>query len=287
MVKAASGFTAELPGFDLATLIQMTCARRERLVICVRSYDEEGFLYTADGRIVHATAGELRGEEAVLRIMAWNDGEFSLSSRPFPQRNTIDCSVEGLLLRAAQESDDALREVRPVESLLLEPASPFGARAQPAVSAPGTRADLRATMPGSRAQQRASTPSSRGAPRASTPGGQAGRPSIPPPLPSHLQRPLAEAEPVSGAALLASVRVDAHGEVIGAFGHREMLAPLVAYVAHMASRISAELGLAPFDALHAELSGLRVTVFDEDGEKIGVMMQPSREARELRQRFGV
>ena len=50
-MKATAGFRAELPGLDLATLVQLTCAKRERLVVRVSSYEGEGFIFSAGGRI--------------------------------------------------------------------------------------------------------------------------------------------------------------------------------------------------------------------------------------------
>ncbi|HEX5660056.1 MAG TPA: DUF4388 domain-containing protein, partial [Polyangiales bacterium] len=121
VIKPQPGFRAELPGLDLPTLIQMTCARRERLVVRVSSYGEEGFLYSAEGRIVHASVGELIGDEAVLRMLAWPTGEFSICERPFPLRATVESSTEGLLLRAAQRSDEAALD-RETDHVLREEA---------------------------------------------------------------------------------------------------------------------------------------------------------------------
>ena len=44
-VRQLSGFHAELDGTDLATLLQIACARGDRSVVQVRSEEEEGYLY--------------------------------------------------------------------------------------------------------------------------------------------------------------------------------------------------------------------------------------------------
>lgn len=87
--------------------------------------------------------------------------------------------------------------------------------------------------------------------------------------------------------LLASVRVDAHGTLIDASGDHDHLTQLVAYVTRLVSLIQADLALDPFEALHAELAGLRVLVLTEAGETFGLLMQPGSAAQALRQRLGL
>lgn len=527
VIKPGPGFRAELPGLDLPTLIQMTCARRERLVVRVSSYGEEGFLYSSEGRLVHATTGDLVGEEAVLRILAWPAGDFSLCERPFPLHPTIESSTEGLLLRAAQRDDEAaaleletdlgLRqevglaellegEDEDLPTLALEPAAqqhpfrpyaplpelnlqarreeapqphasarvadaplphaspssplttwpltsalapqyasageppqarsrsgapagaeapalasllqarprddeglptvpmltPHGARPEeprhavlPHAAAPGSAGSAyaaprppppprsrtlpvtpalrpmeavahdRSTAPGRPAPSsapapRASEPSPR--PRQSVPGpaavagparaqapveiAGAKRPSLPdalppvsldgivnpprrlseppprrtsevparpaperapaavslpkpivtgaqdaarrrlpPPPPAELRRP--STPPSEDQSVLASVRMNAQGAVVGSSGGDDQLAQLTAYVARVAALIQDDFALAPFDALHAELAGKRVLIYRSQGELIGMVMKPGSAAQELRQKLGV
>jgi hypothetical protein len=110
MLKAASGFRAQLPGWDLATLLQMSCTRGERSVVRVRSGDSEGFIYIGDGRLLHAVTGTLIGEPAVALMLSWEGGEFTLCERPWPLKNSIDISTQAVLIRAAQARDES--EVR-------------------------------------------------------------------------------------------------------------------------------------------------------------------------------
>jgi Domain of unknown function (DUF4388) len=564
VIKPEAGFRAELPGLDLATLIQMTCARRQRAVVRIVSYGQEGYLYSAEGRLVHATLDNLVGEEAVLRMLGWESGDFSLCELPFPLHPTIETSTEGLLLRAAQlideaaldqETDSVLGEelavslaeqlegpdederaptphrdefgleqeidsdedvpddeatarppefrpyaplpdfrtepapaepplapkglpplrrpvlppvpaqavtklgsglapqlqgwplalpsaagsalaepnrvaphvvsspVAPAMAARAQPVSTVTPRVQPLAAGPmltnspqpqlGTREqDTRATFaspatagrepsarrleitpppprrvvpppepkpepareperseaprepvrpsappPGARATEaalrpqpvgvlppvslgpmppgpgrkssvpppaneppasssaqaplqnaelprpvgraRSSPPPLPGEPARSSqpPAGEPARSSrapssvparrMPPPPPTAARRSLVDGEPLGGSSLIASVRIDARGEVVGAFGSDEQLPQLVAYVSRVASLLQAAFALDPFDALHAELSGKRVLIFQDQDELVGLVMKPSSAAQELRQRFGV
>ncbi|MDB4975515.1 MAG: Response regulator [Myxococcaceae bacterium] len=405
-MKAAAGFRAELPGLDLGTLIQLTCARRERMVVRIASYGEEGFLYSAAGRIVHATLGGLVGEEAVLRMLGWHSGDFTICERPFPEAATIQRSTEGLLMLAAERANDSaldevlttgpdLPRIAPLAPMLEPEESeplPTHARQTPAPDhgrgAPGrTSEDAQrasstlheARGPGAPGPQvaetglvqpeltrlstpvrgaRPSLPPSAGmaldrlrvgatphvpseprhssvpsAPprdptRASTlpppnaswaelprddtrashpalapasrdrdarptllpgvpPTSERAR-NIPPPPPSQARRSSpTPAQAGSDPALVASVRVDARGTLVSSFGSSDHLAQLVAYVAHLVALIQADFALDTFQGLHAELAGLRVLIFHEAGDLVGVLMEPGSASTELRQRLGV
>jgi hypothetical protein len=134
VIKAPTGFRAQLPGLDLATLLQMACARGERAVVRVRSGGEEGFLFTSEGRLVHAHVGTLSGEQAVTRMLGWSAGDFALCDRPWPLKPSIDAGIEEVLIRAAQlrdESADHESEALVARLLPARPASSAPGRATP------------------------------------------------------------------------------------------------------------------------------------------------------------
>lgn len=109
------------------------------------------------------------------------------------------------------------------------------------------------------------------------------RASVPPP-PAPLGVSLA---PSAGSAALACVRVARSGDVVAAQGPVDQLTQLVSYVGRLTTLISSELDLDPFHALCAELMGLRVVVFEDGGDLVGLLLQPGPEAQALRQRLGV
>ncbi len=311
VLKPEPGFRAELPGLDLATLIQMTCARRARLVVRVSSYGEEGYLYSAEGRLVHATVGELVGDEAVLRMLAWPAGDFSICERPFPLHPTVVTSTEGLLLRAAARVDEAAL-ARETDNVLsdeaglaeqLEGPEPTPTAAQPYAPLPALKLPQqqpgKPPLPPRAAQWPIDAPRSAELPPVSL-ARITEPPRRPPEPPVSMPRPIAPARPSrlpplppaksrspEDAAIVASVRVDVRGEVVGTFGPDDQLGQLVAYVSRVAALVQADFALEPFDALHAELTGKRVLIYRDAGELVGVVMKPSAEAQELRQRLGV
>jgi hypothetical protein len=105
-LRPAAGFHGELAGVDLAALLQVTCARRERSVLRVRSGAREGFIYLAEGRVVHAMLGFITGEPALVQMLGFSTGEFHACERPWPARDTIQDSLEIILMRAAQREGE-------------------------------------------------------------------------------------------------------------------------------------------------------------------------------------
>ncbi len=96
----------------MAELVQMECLRGLTRAIHVRSEEGSGHLYFDQGQVVHAEAGELRGEAAALRILGWNGGTFEPCDRYWVESPTVNTSWQGLLMVAAQRQDEATRRAR-------------------------------------------------------------------------------------------------------------------------------------------------------------------------------
>lgn len=106
-VPASRGFSAQLRGASLWDLVQIECLSRSRRSMQVVGEGGVGYLYFDRGRIVHATTAQAVGEAAALEILAWTNGSFQASDRPWPEQPSIQTALEGLLLRAAQLRDEA------------------------------------------------------------------------------------------------------------------------------------------------------------------------------------
>lgn len=232
--KTSSGFTVHMPGLDLATLIQMACAQRVRQAVRVQCHERVGFLFFHDGQLVHAVASGLEGEAAVVHMLSWRGGDMRSCDEPFPERASIHCSVDSLLIRIAQGRDEAGRDA-PSE------ASPSHLRRKPVPSPP-----LR-LLPGE--------------PRGRSTADQSG--------------------------VLASVRLNANGEIVAQNGEHDLLPALVAYVTCVGALVGSHLGLAPFEALHAEVGNRRVLVFADGTEMVGLSLQPGPVLDEQLRQLGV
>jgi hypothetical protein len=112
---ATPGFEARIDGASLADLVQMECLAGLRRVVRIASGSNVGYLFFRGGAVVHAIARNAVGEAAAFEVLLWNDGSFEPSDREWPVKESISCSWQSLLLRAAQMRDE--RHAQTVVSL--------------------------------------------------------------------------------------------------------------------------------------------------------------------------
>lgn len=100
------GFQAKIKDASLADLVQMECMAGSRSVVRVVSGDSTGYLYFRGGSVVHAITPGSSGEKAAIEMLCWEGGTFEPAEREWPTKDTISCSGQTLLLRAAQARDE-------------------------------------------------------------------------------------------------------------------------------------------------------------------------------------
>lgn len=100
---AFQGSLKELP---LPDIIQLVSVSGKTGVFVLQSGHQKGDIYLRDGEIVHAVAGDLRGEEAVYELAIWQEGEFSFNPGAATDQRTIKKSNTNLLMEAARRIDE-------------------------------------------------------------------------------------------------------------------------------------------------------------------------------------
>jgi len=99
-------FQASLRNVTPADILQLKCLSGATTVVEFLSDDQVGRIRFEDGEIVSASAGTLRGVEAVNEILGWKRG--NVTEHPcvgFPMR-TINCPWQTLLMNAAHQLDE-------------------------------------------------------------------------------------------------------------------------------------------------------------------------------------
>jgi hypothetical protein len=93
----------------------MECLAGSRRIVRVASGNNVGYLFFRGGAVVHAIARSAVGEAAAFEVLLWNDGSFEPVDRDWPIKESISCTWQSLLLRAAQMRDE--RHAQTVVSL--------------------------------------------------------------------------------------------------------------------------------------------------------------------------
>ena len=106
---AGPELSASLSDVSLIDWIQAIQILARQAVITVLHGTFESRIWCADGAIVDAVSGRLRGEAAVYRIAALDRGQVVTELRAVHRERTIQTATPWMLLEAARRKDDACR----------------------------------------------------------------------------------------------------------------------------------------------------------------------------------
>lgn len=99
-------FQGSLRELQLADIIQLVSASGKTGKFTLVQGDDHGELYLKQGRIVHATVGDVVGEEAVHTLASWSSGEFQFAPEEETDAVSIHKSNARLLMEAAHQHDE-------------------------------------------------------------------------------------------------------------------------------------------------------------------------------------
>ena len=100
---AFQGSLKELP---LPDIIQLVSVSGKTGKFTLSRDADRGSIYLKNGQMVHASMGELVGEEAIYALAIWNTGDFQFTPSEEPDRQTITKSNTNLLMEAARRLDE-------------------------------------------------------------------------------------------------------------------------------------------------------------------------------------
>lgn len=97
------GSIQELPVPDIIQLVSVS--GKTGMFTLVRGH-ERGYIYLKNGQMVHATLGNLMGEEAIYSLAIWSSGDFQFTPGEEAADVTIEKSNTSLLMEAARRLDE-------------------------------------------------------------------------------------------------------------------------------------------------------------------------------------
>jgi twitching motility two-component system response regulator PilG len=93
-------------GVTLPTFLQMVGHERKSCTLEITSEDKLGHLYVKGGKLIDAKSGNLRGQEAAIEIILWNDPEIHIHDGCVIGQKHMDASITYVLLEAARVRDE-------------------------------------------------------------------------------------------------------------------------------------------------------------------------------------
>ena len=108
--RPSEGFQGVVRQVGLTEVLQLECLGRKSSVLEIKGVNTRGSIYISEGSIIHAEAGELVGVKALARLLGLKGGEFKLKPFTQPSEQSVEGQWEGLLMEAAQASDEQAGE---------------------------------------------------------------------------------------------------------------------------------------------------------------------------------
>ena len=87
----------DLGDLSVGDLVSGICAGRRTTGVAISNGVEEGFLYFAEGQVVHAEVGGLDGEPAIQYLLNWKMGTFRISDQLRPGVKALSGSGKSLV----------------------------------------------------------------------------------------------------------------------------------------------------------------------------------------------
>jgi DNA-binding response OmpR family regulator len=99
-----AGRVADMPVVDVIQTIEVS--RKSGVIQFSGPANRQAAIYFRDGKVIDAEAGTLQGEDAVYRLLTWNEGEFEVEFRTVRRREAITTSSQGLLMEGMRRLDE-------------------------------------------------------------------------------------------------------------------------------------------------------------------------------------
>lgn len=95
-----------LKDMSLASHISINCNEMRQAYLRIEHQGQEGSIYFSNGDIVHAQVGSQVGDEAVYKLLTWEDGDFELEMDVEPPARSITDKWSSLLLEGMRRIDE-------------------------------------------------------------------------------------------------------------------------------------------------------------------------------------
>jgi CheY-like chemotaxis protein len=102
-----SGLLSEMNLLDWMTSLEQG---RKTCALILHNSGEECILYFVEGQVTHATCGNLKGNEAVFKVLTWTEGDWELDFSKTATEHTTTMPTQGLMMEGLRLLDEANRD---------------------------------------------------------------------------------------------------------------------------------------------------------------------------------
>ncbi len=105
-----AGIKGKLTEISLIDWMQSLEQGRKTCALILRSGQEQAALYFSEGNCTHAVCGDLKGDPAVFKVLAWMDGDWEVDFQKNSAEHTTTMSTQGLMMEGLRIMDEANRD---------------------------------------------------------------------------------------------------------------------------------------------------------------------------------
>ncbi len=99
-------FAGSIHDMTVVDLLQTFEISRKSGSITFKSGARLGYVWFKDGKVIDAEVGSLRGEEAVYRLLVWNEADFEVDFGPLDRDDVVDVTTSALVMEGMRRSDE-------------------------------------------------------------------------------------------------------------------------------------------------------------------------------------
>ena len=105
--ESRTKFAGQLADMAVVDLIQtIEISRKSGVLHFTHPDGKRGAIYFRNGKVIDAELGRLGGEDAVYRLLVWNEGEFEVEFKNVRRKDVIELSSQGLLMEGMRRVDE-------------------------------------------------------------------------------------------------------------------------------------------------------------------------------------
>jgi CheY-like chemotaxis protein len=101
------GSLAQMNVIDLMQSLEMG---RKSCLLSLSREDEKCDVYFTEGQVVHAAYGNLKGDQAVFKVLRWTGGNFQLNFEAKTTETSTQLNTQGLLMEGLRLLDESNRD---------------------------------------------------------------------------------------------------------------------------------------------------------------------------------
>ena len=104
---------------NVIDLVQSLEMGRKSCLLTLKNDQDRCQMYFREGQVMHATYGELSGNEAVFKVLRWTGGNFQIDFEAKTAEETTTLNTQGLLMEGLRLLDESRRDAAEEEEDVL------------------------------------------------------------------------------------------------------------------------------------------------------------------------